>query len=253
MNRIQKTITVIVIFANLLAAGCSPKSPALKVKISTAASYMPFEFVDISQKQLSGFDIELMKAIGVAANLEVEFVNTGYSQVLQGVAQCQVDGAIAAIPISDDLKQQMQFSDSYYAFGQVVVVKQGNTTITGMDTLSGKTVGVQRGTPGLDEAGKVTGIQLQTYDLYQTAFNTLINGDIDAIVTDKILALSYVNKAANNLKIAGREFAIQNYGIAVCNQQADLLKKINAGLSSVKNNGTLGKLIQKWLANPSIE
>jgi ABC-type amino acid transport substrate-binding protein len=253
LKQIKLIFMGVLLFTNLLAAGCSPKGPALKVKISTAASYMPFEYVDVNKKQLAGFDIELMKAIAAAANLDVEFVNTGYTQVLAGVTQCQVDGAIAAIPISDDLKQQMLFSEPYYAFGQVVVIKKGNLSITGQDTLSGKTVGVQKNTSSVDEAGKITGIQLQTYDLYQTAFNKLINGDIDAIIADKILALSYVNQAANNLKIVGNEFGIENYGIAVCSQKADLLKEINTGLASVKNNGSLGKLIQKWLVNPVIE
>jgi polar amino acid transport system substrate-binding protein len=253
VKRYLRIITGIIVLANLLAAGCSPKGPPLKIKVSTAASYMPFEFVDVTIKQLAGFDIELIKAIGTAANLEVEFVNTGYSQVLTGIAQCQVDAAISAIPISGELEQQMLFSDPYYAFGQVVVVKQGNNSITGLEALSGKVVGVQKDTPSVDAAGKVAGIQVQTYDLYQIAFNALINGDIDAVIADKILALSYVNQAANNLKITGSEFGIENYGIAICNQEADLQKKINAGLASIKNNGTLGKLIQKWLANPTIQ
>jgi polar amino acid transport system substrate-binding protein len=253
LKPLRQIIAAVILIVTLLAAGCTPKGPPLKVKISTAASYMPFEFIDVSKRQLSGFDIELMKAIAAAANLDVEFVNTGYDQVLTGVAQCQVDGAISAIPISDELKQQMLFSNSYYAFGQVVVVKKGNSTITSLDSLSGKTVGVQKGTSSVDQAGRIPGIQLQTYPLYRTAFNALINGDIDAVITDKILALSYVNEAANNLKIAGSEFGFEDYGIAVCSQKADLQKRINDALASVKNNGSLGKLIQKWLANPVIE
>jgi ABC-type amino acid transport substrate-binding protein len=245
-------IGTVLLFTNLLAA-CSPKGPALHVKISTSASYMPFEYVDYNKRQLTGFDIDLMNAIGSAVNLEVEFVNNSYGQVLSDVGQCQVDGAIAAIPITNELKTQMNFSTSYFAVGQVVVVKKGNSTITGQDNLSGKTVGVQKNTSGAVEAGKITGIKLDVYSDPQVAFTDLTFGNIDAIITDKILALSYVNKAANDLKIVGKEFAIENYGIAVCTQEKDLLKKINDGLAVIKTNGILDKLIQKWLVDPMIE
>lgn len=74
-------------------------------------------------------------------------------------------------------------------------------------------LGVQKTTSTASEAGKITGIQLQAYNLYQLAFNDPINRNIDAVITDKILALSYVNKAVNDLKIAGNEIGIENYGI----------------------------------------
>jgi len=70
------------------------------------------------------------------------------------------------------------------------------------------------------------------------------------VVADKLLALSYVTVKPNNLKVAGDEFAAEQYGIAICNQRTDLLKKINDGLANVKADGTLGKLQRKWLDSP---
>jgi polar amino acid transport system substrate-binding protein len=246
-------MTLAILLAGFLLAACGEKSAPTKVRMGTAASYPPFESVDYDQRQLTGFDIELMKAIAAKANLDVEFVNVSYDQVLAGMVQCQYDGAISAIPITDDLKQQMIFSEPYFAAGQVVVVKKGNSLVTGRDTLTGMTVGLQKGTSSAAETEKIAGVKLKSYDTFNLAFQDLIIGELDAVVADKMMALSYVNKAANNLKIVGDEFAIENYGIAVCKTNADLLKKIDDGLVIVKNNGTLAKLNQKWLANPIVE
>ncbi len=239
--------------ASLILAACAPKTPPQKIRITTAATYPPFESVDYGKRQLTGFDIELMQAIAARENLEVEFADMGYDQALAGVTDCQYDGAIAAIAVTEPLKQQVSFSEPYTAVGQVVVVKKGNTAITGRDSLVGATVGVQKGTQGASLAAQFNGTILKSYDLYSQEFQDLIYGEIDAVIAERTLALSYVNKPANNLKIAGDEFAIENYAIAVCSKEPDLLKKINAGLAAVKSNGSLDKLVKKWLANPIIQ
>lgn len=63
------------------------------------------------------------------------------------------------------------------------------------------------------------------------------------------MALSYVNIKAANLKIVGDEFAVENYGIAVYNKNTELLNRVNVGLASVKADGTLNKLVEKWITN----
>jgi ABC-type amino acid transport substrate-binding protein len=118
-----------------MLAGCAKKSDPIKVNIGTSASYPPFESVDLVNREMVGFDIDLMRAVAEKANLEVEFANTEYNALLRDVSQCNIDGAIAAIPITDELKKEMLFSTPYISVGQVLVVKQNNSQITGLDKL----------------------------------------------------------------------------------------------------------------------
>jgi polar amino acid transport system substrate-binding protein len=240
-------IIFVVLSVSILLAACGPRSAPMKVRIGTDASFPPFEMVDIEKRGLTGFDIELMKAIAAKSGLEVEFVNVSYDQLVIDMAQCRYDGGLSAIIITDELKQKMEFSNPYFAAGQVVVVKGENNTITGRDSLSGKTVGAQKGSSSAAEVEKIAGVGLKTYETFALALQDLIYGVIDAVVADKPLALSYTNNSANNLKIAGDEFAMVNYGIAVCNDRADVLQKINDGIAAVKANGALSKLTQKWI------
>ena len=226
-------------------AGYTP----MKVVIGLDASYPPFESVDYDNRKIVGFDVDLMDAIAARVGLDVEYSNVNYNLLLGQIAQCQVDGGISAITIADDLKQQMNFSDPYYNSSLVVAVKKGNVTIPGPEGLAGMTVGSQSGTPGEIEIQKMPETQYTPYDNFDLAYEDLIAGMIDAIVSDKAEALSYVNIKAANLKIAGGEFAVENYGIAVCNQKAELLDRINVGLASVKADGTLDRLVDKWITN----
>ncbi len=248
MKRLSVVVVSLLLVSAVLSACGGAANPA-KIKIGTDATFPPFETVDEQTKQITGFDVDLMKAVAAKAGLDVEFVNVGFDPLLAGIAQCQYDGGIAAITITDERKQQMLFSDPYFAAGQVVAVKKDNADVKGKENLSGKTVGSQIGTTGAIEIGKIAGAKLKTYDSFDLAFQDLINGQIDAVIADNPLALGYVGKNADKLKIVGDVFTSESYGVAICNKKADLVQKINQGIAAVKQDGTLDKLTQKWIVS----
>jgi polar amino acid transport system substrate-binding protein len=247
-------ILVISIFLTACGVSGSPTqtstpdaSSALpKLRIGVDTSLPPFETLDPANNEPTGFDIELMKAIAARAGYNVEFVKVNYNQITSVVGQCQIDGGISAIPIMDKLIGQVDFSNPYYTTAQVVVVKAGNITVTGLASLSGSLVGTQMGTLSEIELGKISGVQVEPYETFSFAFQNLIDGYIDAVIADKPRALSYVNIKPNNLKIVGAEFATVQYGIAVCKERTGLVQKFNEALSSLTADGTMKKLAQKW-------
>ena len=222
-------------------------TPLGKIQFGVDASLPPFELLDANTNQLSGFDIELMQAIAAKAGYEVEFIRIEYGQLISRISQCQLDGGISAIPITDALKQQMAFSDPYYRTSQVLVIKKGNILITDLNTLSGMTVGAQAGTPSEMEIGKIGNIKTEINYTINEVFQKLMAGYTDAVVADKPRALSFVEIKPNNLQIIGEEFGSIDYGIAVCKNQTDLLMNINKGLADIKTDGTMDKLLEKWI------
>ncbi len=93
-------------------------------------------------------------------SLEIEFVNVGFDPLLAGMAQGTYDAAISSITITSDRQKDMLFSDPYYAAGQIIVVRKDNSTITGINNLSGN-VGAQIGTTGAMEVEKVAAAKLK--------------------------------------------------------------------------------------------
>jgi polar amino acid transport system substrate-binding protein len=244
-RRIFIILTGLMVVSLVLAACSSGQSTTIKV--ATDATWPPFEMVDENTKELIGFDIDLMNAIAERGGFEIEFSNVAFDPLLAGMGQCQYDAAISAITITEERAQSMAFSDPYFSAGQVVAVQQSNSDITGKDSLSGKTAAAQIGTTGAIEVENISGATLKTYDDIGLAFQDLINGQVDAVVSDDGLARGYVAKNSDVLKIVGEPFTDESYGIAVCNTNTELLAQINEGLAKAKSDGVLEDLTLKWL------
>ena len=237
-------ISVLLITAVLLSACTS--SGATKVRVASDATWPPFEMVDETTKELTGFDIEMMTAIAKEAGLDIEFVNVGFDPLLAGMAQCQYDAAISAMTITPERQANMLFSDPYLNAGQIVTVQIANTTINSKDDLAGKTVGAQIGTTGAIEVGNIAGATLTTFDTVDLAYLALQNGQIDAVVADSPTAAGFVAQNADKLKMVGSVFTDENYGIAICKTKPELQAKINQGLAAIKANGTFDALLTKY-------
>ena len=245
MKRLFWFALIGVVLLSLVLAGCAPKPT--KVRIATDATWPPFESVNEQTKEIEGFDIDLMNAIAERAGLEIEFVNVGWDALLAGIAQCQYDAAISAMTITEERKEKFLFSDPYFFAGQIVTVHIDNTEIASKHDLSGKVVGAQIGTTGSFEVEKIGGATLKTYDDIGLAMQDLMNRQIDAVVADNPLALGYVGENPDKLKTAGEVFTDENYGIAVCKTNTELVEKINAGLKAVKDEGLIEQFVEKWL------
>jgi polar amino acid transport system substrate-binding protein len=251
MKLFVKVLTLGMLIAVIMSgcAGPTASGPLTKIRIATDPTYPPFESVKRENRQIVGFDVEVMKAIAARENLSVEFVSTNYQFLTGSVARCEVDGAISAMEITDELRQSMSLTDSYYSVGLVVAVKKGNLAITGRDSLAGMVVGAQRGQTGAAELQKLPGVQTRLYDSFDLAFQDLIIGMIDAVVADSPQVMDYASTPANNLQVVGGEFSVRNYAIGVCPRNPELLKKMNDGLAAIKADGTLEKLRQTWVVN----
>jgi polar amino acid transport system substrate-binding protein len=248
MKRLSVYAVLVLTIASLVLAACGGQAKT-KVRIVTDATWIPFEFVDEKTKQITGFDIDLMKAIAAKENLDIEFINVQWDPLLAGMAQCQYDAAISAMTITDERKKSFNFSDPYFAAGQLVAVRLDNTDITGPESLSGKKVGAQLGTTGEIEAKKIAGATVKDYDDIGLAFQDLMNGQTDAVIADNPLVLGYVGRNATKLKTVGKVFTDEFYGIAVCKTNTDLLKKLNDGLAKVKAEGLIEKLTTQWITS----
>jgi polar amino acid transport system substrate-binding protein len=225
--------------------------PPARIRVGVEALFPPFENVDARNQELTGFDVELMQAIAARAGLDVQLVNVGKDRLLTGVLNCDYDAGISAISITDELRQQLVFSDSYLTVGQVIVVKKGNIVIADRDHLTGMVVGTQKGSPGAIALQNLPGVESVVYPTFDVAFQELIRGNIDAVIASEPRALNYAGIPANNLKIVGDRVDSESLGIAICNQNPDLTKRINDGLAVVKADGTLDKLVKRWLKSLS--
>jgi ABC-type amino acid transport substrate-binding protein len=232
---------------SLLLSGCAQKETTIRV--ATDATWPPFEYVNSKTNQIEGLDIDLFNAIAAKQGLKLNIINVQFDPLLAGLAQCQYDVAISSITINDERKKDMNFSDPYFAAGQAIIVRKDDADITGKESLIGKRLGAQIATTGADEAKKIQGAAVKTYDEVDPAINDLLNNQLDAVIADNPLALGYVGKNPDLLKTVGPVLTNESYGIAVCKTNKSLLAKINKGLAEVKSEGLIDQLTKKWLSS----
>lgn len=248
MKRTLGLLFLSLLIVGALIVACKPKPK--KVVIATDASFPPMEFVN-ENKEIVGFDIDLMNAIAKVQGLEVEFKNTAWDGIFAGLESGDYDAILSSVTITDERKGKYDFSDPYINAGQAVVVRADETAINNEKDLPGKTVGAQIGTTGAFAVKEIAGATLKEYDTIDLALLDLVNKNLDAVVVDTPVAANYAlasEEFKGKLKIVGKPFTDEYYGLVVRKGQGkELLQAFNEGLKKIKADGTYDKIYAKWI------
>jgi len=116
------------------------------LKVGTSADFPPFEFQDEKTGAYLGFDVDLIQAVGAAADMEVQIVNTAWDGLIPGLLTGNYDCIVSAMTITDERLKAVAFSDPYFSAGQVIVTRANDTSIQTVEDLEGKKISVQIGT-----------------------------------------------------------------------------------------------------------
>ncbi len=232
-----------------LVASCSlnpnPAGSAKQLIVATEPAFPPFE-VQAASGKLEGFDIDVINAIGKAANFNVQFQSLPFDGIIPALQSKTVDAAISAITITPERLNTISFSQPYFKAGLAIAVRANNNDITNFDSLKNKKIAVQIGTTGAKKAQSIPGVQIRTFDSAPLALQELLNGNVDAVINDAPVTL-YALKTGNlqGIKVVSQLLTEEYYGIATTKNSPNL-KAINQGLTSILNNGTYAQIYQKW-------
>lgn len=212
----------------------------------TNAEFPPFEYVG-DDGEPDGFDVALIKAVGEKLGMEVQVENMEFDSLVSSIGN-RIDGAIAGMTVTDDRKEQVDFSDAYYEAVQFVIVP-ADSEIAAADDLKNKTIGCQLGTTGMFLAEDIEGVTAQTYNRAVDAVNDLVNGRVDAVIIDKNPAEVFNTKFEGKVKIIdGAEFGFETeeYAIALP-KGSGLVDQINQALEDLKADGTFDALVAQYI------
>ncbi len=249
MKTILTTLACIILIGSFAFAGGGTEEESEKIIIATDATWPPMEYID-ENKDIVGFDIDLMNLAAEKGGFEVEFRNTAWDGIFAGLASGEYDAVMSSVTITEERQKTMDFSIAYINAGQVLIVRQSTTNVTTLSDMAGMEVGAQIGTTGSFEVEKVQGVVLRTYDELGLAIEDLANGGIDGVVADTPIAADYVlqnDKYKSILMIVGEPFTDELYGVAVKKGNKEILDQINAGLQQVLGTDEYTELEDKWL------
>ena len=251
----KKILTVLLIAVVVFGAvSCSKKEKAAEdavrvITIASDATWPPMEFVN-ENKEIVGFNVDLMKAAAEAGGYKIEIQNTAWDGIFAGLANGAYDAVCSSVTITEERKKTMDFSIPYVNAGQVLVVEKSNNTDTALAGMKGKEVGAQIGTTGAIEISNTEGVVLKTYDEIGLAIADLANGRISGVVADGPIAADFVlqnDEYKDSLKIVGEPFTEEFYGVAIKKGNQEVLDIINNGLKMVLESDKIEELKDKWL------
>lgn len=239
----------------LAVAGCGgakeeskPAADTNKVlRVATEPTFAPFEFQEEGSDKLSGFDMDLIRAIGAKMGYKVEIANMGFDALIPALNTGNIDVAIAGMSITDERKEAVGMSDPYYTSGLIVMVKKDNNDIKGIDDLKGKRIAAQIGTTGAAKAHSVEGAVVTEFNTNTESAMELTNGGVDAVINDSPVIGYYLAQGGSEVaKTVGDVMEAEQYGIAVKKDNTKLLGEINKALAELKQNGEYDKIYKTW-------
>lgn len=216
--------------------------------VGTEPTFAPFEMKDEKTGEITGFDIELIKAIAEDQGFEVEIQAMGFDGLVNAIKTGTIDIVASGMTINEERQKEVDFSIPYVNSGLALAVHADNNDIKSVADLKGKTVSVQIGSTGSQQAQDLIdeGLlgDLRTFDTVDIVMREVDNGNVDGTINDLPVTNAYIAKSDNSLKVI-EELTSEEYGFAV--QKGSPLKaKIDAGLKNLKENGKIAELEQKY-------
>ena len=240
------------LLAVLLAGTAFIAQAADNLIIGTEATYAPFEFTN-DKNEIVGFDIDMINKICEEMKVSCKIVNQSFDGLIPSLKTRRIDAAIAGIDVTAERQKQVDFTKIYYDDSSIQFITLKDS-LTSLDQLKGKRVGIQKGTTYLkylDE--KFPDVKPVSYDSYQFAFLDLKAKRIDAIVSSSFVAGDWLGKDAEIVplgdKITDHEFFGEGLGIALRKGNDELREKFNQAIDKLKANGELDAIYKKWFNN----
>lgn len=216
------------------------------LRVGTDATFPPMEYVEGGKR--TGFDIEMVEAVGKVLNKRIEWVDIDFKGLIPGLISKRFDMAVSAIYITDERKKVVDFTDTYYAGGLVAMVKESNTGIKTLADLNGKKVAVQVGTKSVSYlAANHPQVQLVEVEKNQEMFNLVEIGRADAAVTGKPAAFQYV-RTRGGQRVLEQQITTEEYGMALRKDSSELTRSVNGALAKLKADGTYAQIVKKWFS-----
>lgn len=222
-------------------------------KVCMDASYPPFEWIPegMPADHIVGLDVDLAQEIAARLGVTATLVNVGWDGLYDSLLVSKCDALISGLPYDPFRTEEAAFSISYFNAAPVLLVRAGETAVTGPKDLAGRTLAVTWGSAGDVEASalqrKLRDLTVRRFPDPVEVLDALRAGEVDAALADHLAARQSVH-ASDDLAVASEPLSDDLYVIAVRRYQDSLLAAINEALVALRADGTLDALKETWFS-----
>ena len=249
------TIALLLCISLSLFANGQKETSSQTYVFASDTTWPPLEFVN-EKGEIVGYEIDLVKEIEKLAGITITIKSAAWDGIFAGLSNGAYNAVVSGVSVTEERKASMTFSNPTLYITQAIIAPIAKTDMVSADTLNGKKIGVQIGTTGqffletyMKENPKVN-YTIKSYDEIGFAVEDLLNGNLEAVVCDSVIASDFALANANyagKLHVTGNA-SEEGEPIAIAVQKSNdvLLEIINSNLAKLQENGTVDALKKKW-------
>lgn len=249
---VLRFIFLLALMASFLSCSSAPQEQSDQpFRVACSGKYPPFSFYD-ANGDLTGFDVEVSRAIGDALGRKTEVITTEWSGIIAGLQAERYDAIIGSMGVTPEREQQVRFSEPYYISGAQLFIRSADKEkFTKIEDLDGKSIGAGIGsTYQLYVEEHYPKITVRSYPREQDIFEEMAVGRLDGFVTDLLVGRYNAKSAGQEFIPVGPLLYDERIAIPVKIGNEALLAQINEALVEIEVNGTMQKLRDKYFSLP---
>lgn len=220
----------------------------------TENAYAPLNFIDPNTGQGIGWEYDAFNEIAKRLNATVDWRLSSWDTMIQGVKQGQYDVGMDGITINEERAEQIDFSQPYLISEQFMLVRADEDRFTNATQFAANEdlyFGAQPGTTNFYVAvydvldGDEQNPRISLFETFGASVQALHAGDVDAVLMDATSARGYMGANPGAFKLVGNALGSEAFGF-IFTPGSDLVAPVNAALETMRADGTLDALNQKW-------
>mgnify|MGYP003295601033 CR=1 FL=1 len=243
MKKLVKILSLCLVLtmALTLFTACGGKEEKNTLVMATSPDFPPFEYLEGSE--VVGIEVDIMKKIADKMGKELVIEQMDFDSVIPGVQAGKFDVGVSGITATEERKQNMDFSDTYFVAAQAIVVTP-DSPITCKADLTGKKISVQTGTTAEDYCMS-EGYEVSAFTANNDAAAALTSGKVDAWVVDNEVAVALA--AQQGLTVLDEAMTTEPYAFAFKKgADADMIAAFNEVINGMIADGSMEALFDQY-------
>lgn len=217
-----------------------------EIVFATEGTYRPFSFHADGAGKLTGFDVEIAEAVAGKIGVKAAFQETQFDGIFAGLDSKRFDAIANQISINEERKAKYDFSAPYTISTGVIVTKEDNNSITGFESLKGKTT-AQSLTSNFYKMAVEAGANVEAVEGWAQSATLVRQGRVDATVNDKLTYLDYAKSTPDSgLKIAAETTEKTESAFVFRKGSTELAAAVDKALADLAADGTLAGISEKY-------
>ena len=195
-----------------------------------------------------GFDVDVAKYVAKKLGYSEDEIVWKEAPSKQREAMLQngdVDMILATYSITDERKNAVSFAGPYFVAGQDLLVRKDDHSINGPEDLNGKRLCSVTGSTSAATVKEkfASEVQLMEPPGCTECATALFSGIVDAVTTDDIILAGLASASRGKLRVVGKPFTQEYYGVGIKKGDTALAKKINAAIAEMIKDGSWERAI----------